>query len=1138
MQARLLVALTCVCGLLVAQEFRAALSGHITDPSGAAVSGARIEIKSTTTGAVLNTVSADDGSYQFPYVNPGEYTITVEKAGFRRVVRVGVTLKVSERGVVDIPLSLGEVTQSVNVSADAALVQTESADRGLSIENNRVENTPLQGRNIFAQAWSAPGVAVTAAVQRLRPFDIAGSSGISISGGQPSGNEVLIDGVSNVSTGNSVAYVPPVEGTAEFKVQTTSYDAQYGWTTGGVVNIVTKSGTNDLHGSAYEFLQNTHLNANSFNNNLNGIPRQSSHINTFGGDVGGPVRRDRLFYAFAYEHIRQVIPDPFTTSVPTDLQRAGDFSKTFYAANAQQTIWDPFTTTTGAGGSLVRMPFGGNVIPSTRFNPVAAKVLAIIPPGNVPGNPVTSLNNLVSSGSTRKFTDFFPEYTGRVDYIRSDKTQMFVRYSRNALAEERSFHYSTNAGFNVAETSGNTPFKRENHSATVQVTHILGPSLVLNFRAGLARFLGQSGSSIGKDFNLASLGFAPQFVSQAVAWFPRFNWAQYEGAGANPSQFDPISQVNSFQVTAALLKGRHSMKTGVGLGLGRKYRTNPGYWAGNFTFDQAFTGQNPINIQPNSGNAIASFLLGTPASGFIDVNAAPALQQRSLSVFMQDDIRVTAKLKVNLGLRWDYLGPITDRFNALVRGFDTTSPSPLQAPGLDLKGGLLFAGVGGPRGIFRRDWNNFGPRAGFAYQLISHTVLRGGYGLIYAGSYDDPGPAPGFSQSTPMVTSIQTGVPENVLTNPFPSGLRQPVRSAQGLATYLGQGFNFPNYDRVVPWTHQFSFEVQRELPAQFLVSAAYVGSRTRALEVNKGFNEIPLSNYALGATALTQNVSNPMAGLIPGTSLNGATVQRQQLLRPFPQFLGINQLYLSRGESRYDSFQLLIYKRLSAGLNFSVAYTNSKTIERVSYANAQDSELLKQIAAWDIPQNLQLNGVYELPFGKGKAIGGSLHPALGRFIGGWVISGIARIQEGLPMAFPGNAVPTGQDPRLANRTLDRWFNTCTLLANGTTRGCQSGDQPVWTILQPFTIRTWPMRLASVRVPGIRNLDASVIKNNYIGERYNLIFRVDFLNATNTVQFFSGPVTDANSGNFGRISGAQTQTNLPRFIQLSLRFQF
>jgi TonB dependent receptor len=670
------------------------------------------------------------------------------------------------------------------------------------------------------------------------------------------------------------------------------------------------------------------------------------------------------------------------------------------------------------------------------------------------------------------------------------------------------------------------------------VTHTFGPGLVFNFRAGLARFLGQSGSSIGKDFDLGSLGFAPQFVSQAVAWFPRFNWTGYEGAGANPSQYDPISQVNSFAASVAAVKGRHSIKTGLGLGNTRKYRTNPGYWAGNFTFDQTFTGQNPISIQPSSGNSIASFLLGTPQSGFIDVNTRPALQERFWSLYVQDDIRLTSKLKVNVGLRWDYLSPVTDRFDALSRGFDFTSPSPLKAPGLDLKGGLLFAGSGGSRGIFKSDWNNFGPRFGFAYNVASKTVLRGGYGLIYAGSFDDPGPAPGFSQSTAMVTFIQTGLPQNTLTNPFPSGILRPVGNAQGLSTYLGQGFSFPNPDRVIPWTHQFSFEIQRELPAQFLISAAYVGSRTRGLEVSKGINEIPLSTYALGSTALTANVANPMAGLIPGTSLNGATVQRQQLLRPYPQFLGLTELYLSVGESKYDSFQVMLYKRLSAGLNFSVAYTNSKTLEKVSYANPQDTQLLKQVAAWDIPQNLQINGVYELPFGKGKPLGGTLPAVVSKFVSGWSVSGIARIQEGLPMTFPTNAVPTGVSPGLSNRSLERWFNTCTLLPNGTTRGCLSGEQPVWTILQPFTVRTWPTKLSSVRVPAIRNLDASVIKNNYIRERYNLIFRVDFLNATNSVQFFSGPVVDVNNPNFGRISPAQAQSNLPRFIQLSLRFQF
>src|SRR5262249_9911719 len=378
------------------------------------------------------------------------------------------------------------------------------------------------------------------------------------------------------------------------------------------------------------------------------------------------------------------------------------------------------------------------------------------------------------------------------------------------------------------------------------------------------------------------------------------------------------------------------------------------------------------------------FLLGTASGGFLEVNSQPARQQRFWSAYVQDDIRVTPKLKLNAGLRWDYQGPTTDRFNALTRGFDRQSSSPLQARGVNLRGGMLFAGTGSnDRGLFDKDWNNFGPRVGAAYQVNSKTVVRGGYGLIYSPLVDDPGLAPGYSQRTPMVTSIRTGLPQNTLTNPFPDGIQQPVGNRLGLATFLGQGFTVSATNRVAPWTHQFSFEIQRELPGDFLLTASYVGSRARAFSVTKGINEIPRDTFALGATELSRNVTNPLAGLIPGTSLNGATAQQQQLLRPYIQFLGINEVNRPEGNSRYDSFQLLVYKRFSRGLNFSAAYTNSKTIEHNSYANAQDAHPEKVISSWDIPQNLQLNGVYELPFGRAKPFFSDAPAPVRRLVGG-----------------------------------------------------------------------------------------------------------------------------------------------------------
>lgn len=1136
------IVLAGVCATVSAQEFRATVSGRVTDQSGAIVAGVNITIRSAATGDTSQAVADSDGHYQVPFLNPGEYTVTAEKAGFQKSVQQGLRLQIAERSTLDIQLSLGEVSQAVTVEANAGVVEVENADRGLTIDSKRVEAIPLQGRNIMAMAWTTPGVAVTSGVTRLRPFDIAGSSGMSINGSRPSMNELLIDGVSNLSKASLIAYVPPVEATDEFRVQTTNYDAQYGWTTGGVVNILTKSGSNEWHGNLFEFLQNTHLNANTFENNRNGVRRSSSHINTFGGSLGGAIRKNKAFFLGSYENIRQVIPDPFVTSVPTAAQRQGNFSQTYYAetngVKQLQVIYDPLTTRL-VNGNYVRDPFPGNVIPAARINPVAAQVLALIPQGNTAGNPVTGLNNLATFGGSRKFTDFFPSYTGRVDVNINDTTRMFVRYSRNALSEQRSFRYSTNSELNIAETGNNSPFTRENHSATIQLTKTLSPTAIVDLRLGLARFRSQSGSIIGLD-GISGLSFNPQFLGQASTYFPRFTWANYEGAGATPTSIDPTAQTNSFQGSLYRVISRHSLKMGGEFRLQRAYSQNQGFSAGNFSFTQQFTGSSATAVNASSGNAIASFLLGVPQEGFIDVNGEPARQQRLFSLYFHDDLRVTEKLKLNLGIRWDYLGPLTDRFDALTTGFDTTSPSPINVPGLDLKGGLQYAGVNGNgRGAFNRDWNNLAPRAGFAYRWNDKTVLRGGYGLMYAQVFDDPGGAPGFSQRTSMVTSVETGVPLNTLTNPFPSGILTPVGNSQGLATFVGQSFNFSNPRRQLPYTHQFSLEIQRELPSRLLMSVGYVGSRIRNLSVSKPFNEISLDSLNRGTEFLSASVPNPIFGYVPdGTAISRPTTTNQQLLRPYPQFLVITELNRSEGRSRYDGVQFLLSRRYSKGVTASASYTYSRTIEWVSYRNAQDTELEKSVATWDVPQSLQLSGVWELPFGKGRAFFSQSPGFVRHLIGGWEVSGIARIQGGMPLRLANNTVPTGVSPKFDGQDLDRWFNTCTLLTNGTAANCLAGETPVWTVRPANTLQTWSSRITSVRTPGIRNLDVALMKRTALTERVTLTIRGELMNATNTPQFFNGPNTDVTNGNFGRISGALNQSNLPRFGQISMKLEF
>lgn len=1144
---RLFLFLPCLLAsnLCLAQEFRGSISGKVADASGYAILDATVVVHSAQNGTDQTVRTDTDGVYRAPFLTSGTYEVIASKTGFNSVKTTNVIVSLAQNTEINLTLTPASVAQEIVVSSTPDLIDVQSADRGMTIDSARVQNTPLQGQNIFAQAWSAPGVAVTSGAQRLRPFDVGGSTNMSINGGQPGGNEVLVDGTSALSQSSSVAYVPPVSATEEFRVQTSVFDAQYGWTSGGVVNVVTKSGTNRFHGSAYEFLQNTALNANTYNSNYTGQARSSSHINTFGGSIGGPILKNRLFGFFAYEELRQYIPDPFTTSVPTPREREGDFSQTYYGVDANgnkqlKTIYNPYSTRYDeASKKYIRDPFPGNIIPKSMMSQVAQNVLNGLPTGNVAGNPITNLNNLVNGPGSRKFMDLFGNWIVRGDYVFSPSTRVFARYSRNKLEEARGFIYSTNSTVNPFDTTKNSRYNRENHNSTAQFTHVINAKMTLDFRAGFERFLLRNGAYQGLNYGLGNLGFNGNFANAVPDNIPIMNITGYGGAGAQPQSLNPVSQGNAFQGLLYMQAGRHTLRMGGEVYLNRVYLTNPGSSSGNFTFNTIFTGSDPNAANSFSGSSIASFLLGAAQSGSIDVNLPEARQQMLNSLFIQDDIHVTDRLTLNAGLRWDVETPMTDRHNAVARGFDFNAASPLSVPGLNLKGGLIYAGVNGaPRGIYDTDWNNFGPRVGAAFRVNDRTVLRGGYGLVYSQTFDDPGNAPGFSQQTAMVTSVVTGIPYNTLDNPFPSGIAKPTGSSLGLSANLGQSLAFANPKRKLPWTQQYSIEVQRELPWQTLFSLGYVGSHTTSLGVSRSINEVSASDLAQGTAYLSASVPNPFVGLLPGTSLNTATVQRRQLLRPHPQFLSISEMTDSVGGSTYNGMQALLQKRMSKGASASLSYTYSKTIGATSFRNAQDENPEKVVAAWDINHSIQINGVYNLPFGHGQRWGASLPSVPRTIIGGWRISAIARMQSGMPLTTPTGVVPTGLTAKLGNSNLNRWFNTCTRLSNGALQNCQAGESPVWTTRLSDTLQNWSTRLSYVRNPPIRNLDASVMKETPIHEGLTFTFRADFLNLTNTPQWFNGPITDGTNANFGKIAGISDQSNLPRVIQLSGKFLF
>jgi hypothetical protein len=1022
---------------------------------------------------------------------------------------------VGTQATLNLQMQTGEVSEAITVREDIAQLQTETAVRGLVIDETRVLNTPLQGRNVFAIAWSVPGVQIAASVTRLRPFDIAGSTSMVINGGRRGQNDAQVDGVTATFQAGNISFVPSVDSVGEFKVITNPFDGQFGFTTGGVIQSITRSGTNQFHGGLFEYVQNTKFNANEFNSNRAGIRRQRSNINTFGGNVNGPVLKNKLFFAYSYEGIRQSIPDPFTTSIPTPLQRTGDFSQTKQSNGQLQVIYDPLTTRTDANGKLIRDPFPGNIIPANRINPVAKSALAFLPAPNAAGDSL-GLNNYVNSSAVPRFLVDFEAHSGRLDYSLSENTKIFGRLAFNRLDEVRGYRYG-----NAADPSGNVPFVRQNYNGVSGITHTLNNTTVIDARFGVARFTSPGGNTLGSNFDLSKLAFSQRYISQALNHFPQFRFTDYEGLGSAPARVSPASTVYHFVTTISKLMGDHSLKTGFEGRLFRNNTRDPGNANGAFNFTAGFTQQDPIaGASRASGNPIASFLLGYPASGNIESRAFPARQHIAYAGFIQDDWRVSRKLKLNLGLRYELITGMTDRFDAINVGFDPNAALPVDVPGFTGKGNILYAGANGAsRSAFQLDKNNLMPRFGAAYQLDDKTVIRGGIGQFFAPVWDDPGSL-GYSLGTNLVTGVRIGLPDVTIDDPFPGGLISALRAKTNT---IGSGFSVFNPQRKIPYVWQYSVEFQRQLPWDMLFSVAGVGSSSRAIQVSQSINEVPAAELAKGASYLTAQVPNPFVGKAPGTGLNGATVQRQQLLRPFPQFTSITVGGYTGGTAQYFGLQSSIQKRFTSGATFTISHTWAKLMERINFQNPQDTELEKQVADGDVTHNLGINGSYELPFGTGRKLFNTSNKIVNGIVGGWTLNGLVRVQSGMPTNFPANAEPVGGvDPIPGDQNIDRWYTPGSFRA-----------------LPAFTLRRFSLRYGSLRNPPIRNFDLSAFKTFGITETVKLQFRAELINAMNTPQWFNGPVTNPASGNFGRIAaGATSQSNLPRFVQVALKLTF
>jgi hypothetical protein len=1173
---------------LRAQEARGTITGTVRDANKAVIAGATVKITNVAMGTSVSSVTNDAGFFQALYLIPGTYQIVVEANGFKKYIRDGIMLRVNDTLEFGVDLEVGAMDQAVTITADAPALETATASMGQVVDSRRIAELPIGHGDPYALIGLSAGVSFTRDQRLDRPFEPTHIVGYTVDGTRANRSDLTIDGASSTATANAgeviSSFVPPQDLVQEFKVQTATFDAAFGNTEGGVTNLSIKSGTNQFHGSAYYTNFSPGTSANDFWANRARQPIADFYYHRFGGTIGGPVwipkvykGENRTFFMYGMEGIREARPrNNGTFNIPTVKMRSGDFSD-LLAIGPQYQLFNPFSARAegnrvrrdpfmcdGAGNPLAPLanktqPAGTpcNKIPAALINPISKAFV-----DNYLAQPTSDPTAADGSGNFRqpglRERAIYYSHTIRIDHVFNDKHRTFGR----ASWYDRDSDYNNYYG-NLAT---GTIFQFISRQGVIDHVYTMNPTTVLNLRYGYNRFIRVDNTNpANHGFDLASLGFPASYanlIDPTIRRFPRFNIDSYQGTGFG-ADFRP-NDTHSFvgQVNKAV--GAHALKTGIEF---RAYRENSfptgNNQTGEFTFNNTYT-RGPLDnsTAPSQlGFSFAAFLLGIPTSGSINQPSNYAETSTSWGLYFHDDWKVNSNLTLNLGLRWEYEGPLTERFDRSVRGFDLSAIQPIEAAAraayaasqtgtnvtpevpvsaFNVRGGLTFAGVNGePRTLYESPTHNFMPRIGLAYKLNEKTVVRAGYGIFFGFLGQRRGDViqSGFSTTTPLVVTLNNGVSFiETLSNPFQSGLAQIPGSSAGIQTFLGRDITFFNPKPLSPYMQRWQLGVQRELGGGFVAEVAYVGNRGTHIEINRNINATPNQYLSTSPTRdqtrinyLSALVPNPFAGLAavdPG--LRGTSIARERLLRPFPHFGSVTTT-TNEGYSWYHSLQLDIEKRFSKGYTVAASYTFSKFMEAVSYLNAGDPLPEEVISDLDRPHRFVVSGIYELPFGKGRQFLADVHPVASHLVSGWQVSGIYSFQSGPPINF-GNVLFTGNVRDIAlsgdQRTVERWINT------------DAGFNKVTAQQLASNVRTFPSRFSFVRADRISNFDIGIIKKTFVGEKKEIQFRGELLNAFNHPLLFTNQinVTPTNAA-FGQVT-AQTQGNYPRRVQLTLKFVF
>ncbi|HXH49148.1 MAG TPA: carboxypeptidase-like regulatory domain-containing protein [Terriglobia bacterium] len=1142
----------------------ALLRGTVKDPTGAVIPDAAVTATVIATQVQTRTQTDNAGLYILNYLKPGTYTLKVEKTGFKTSLIPSLELRIGTQTDQDVTLQVGSTQQTVEVKGAAPLLNTVNAALGTTVNNQYLQSLPLMDRNIANLSYLSGGVTQVSGASA----SMLGGTVFASNGQRYGTAEFRLDGVlatrpEGGEGGNTVAaYIPDVDALQEFRLQNNNMSAEYGNNGGTVVNIVTKSGTNKYHGSGYWFFRRPGLDANDFFTNQGGGTKGEYTHDQYGGSFGGPIKKDRTFFFFDYERFRDNAPIIVNETVPTLLERQGDFSQSFNDDGSLKQIFNPFDVAPDGNGDYVRQAFAGNIIPSTMFDAIGAKLVNLYPEPTGSG---------VGPGHLYNFSD---KLIGT-----NPQWQMDIRVDQDFSAANRlTARYSMSHGESNVPDDFLTPviWKSITHNVALEDTWTVTPTFLWVNRVGLNR--GNYPEKAYPTVDPLSIGFPESMINNVWYREPNFPTIELDNyatlASNNGCCTDTVEGDTQwmFNSVATKIIGKHNIKFG---GEDRIFLNNffqPDTTAGDFSFGQDPTMQNVFNPDFSQGSSVAALLLGFYNGGGFALRPHVANKSTVGSVFVQDDWKATSRLTVSAGLRWEWTVPYSERYNHNM--FTCFScPSGITVPGVGPIMGTTILASDQKRHA-NSSLFDLGPRLSFAYRLKDNTVLHTGFGLYHGMSFATNwqyggGAWQNFADSP---SSLDGGVTQlATMANPFPLGFALPPGDKYGPLTKWGYSNNNHGSDTFrTAEIYQWNFGIQHQWGSTML-EADYVGNRSTHLPWNystQNRNFLSRANREQWrSSGLADLVPNPFQYLFqgpqaifdaPGSIYNNDTIPRRDLLRPYPQFPGsFNGFPLFVASSSYHAFQLRFEKRAGHGLSFVGNYTFSKFLTNSDaggnawigggggagigfVGSPQDFTNLaleKSLSANDTPQRLTFAVVYDLPFGRGQTYGQNMNKVLDGVVGGWKITPFVTFQTGQPISVDdaNDQLADGhQRPNLIG-------NPCTgasldEIANGTasyfnnSAFSTAGDQGVGTA----------PRYLNCRVPGIKNLDLSISKQFNIRENMFIEVRGDFFNALNTPRF-GAPQANTNDGTgfgadgFGAIF---YQENQPRHGQIGIHFVF